>query len=81
MAQTPSNATTLAEVRDQGLNMTAYCHGCRHSQRLDLEALIDRLGPDFDHVRNRASLVNVLKCTNCGTKGEASIILDQDRSS
>ncbi len=36
---------TLSALRDARFSITAHCNGCQHSTVLDLDALIDRLGP------------------------------------
>lgn len=61
---------TLGKLRDGGYTITAYCLGrhCRRSARLDLDALIVRLGYDFVVVGDPPPLVAKLRCSACGGK-------------
>lgn len=54
-------------------------HPCHHSAELDLVALADRLGPDFDLVANHDWFVSQLRCTACGRKGGMSLIISPPR--
>lgn len=46
---------------------------CSHSAELDLQALGDRFGRDFDLVENRAKIIGRLRCTKCGRQGNMEI--------
>lgn len=59
---------TVQSLIDEGYKLHAYCHDprCQHSQKLDLEALKARLGPD--HSMMHDDLAPKLKCSKCGGK-------------
>jgi len=50
-------------------------HPCSHYALLDLKALADKLGPDFDVVENHDWFVAQLVCTECKRRGNMSIII------
>lgn len=68
---------TIQDKIDGGYNLHAYCHNpkCQHHQRLDLEKLKAKLGPD--HSTMRDDLVPKLKCSKCGGK-DIGLILSPD---
>ena len=39
---------------------------CSHGAEVDLLALRDRLGPDFDFVESRGRFLAMLRCSRCG---------------
>lgn len=64
----PLYINTLGVLRDEGYSVTGYCgeRGCLHSAKLDLDALIDRLGDGFVGVGDPNPLVPKLRCAGCG---------------
>ena len=46
---------------------------CSHTAELDVAALAQRLGGDFNLVENRGWFVARLRCTRCGRKGDMQI--------
>lgn len=48
---------------------------CVHTSELDLIAIRDRLGGDFNIPENRAYLLSLLRCEACGRKGNMSIMV------
>ena len=52
---------------------------CSHYSELDLVALAERLGPDFDIVERHDWFVSRLVCAKCGRKGSMSIIISPPR--
>lgn len=50
------------------MTVTAYCeaHLCHHNQRIDLEALKAKIGPDAPAMAD--DIVPRLKCAKCGSK-------------
>ena len=65
---------TLQESIDEGLRISAWCHGrgCNHHSDLDLAALRDRLGPD--HGAMHDDLAPKLRCKKCGGKAIGLIV-------
>ncbi|MBN9067267.1 MAG: hypothetical protein J0H60_12645 [Rhizobiales bacterium] len=59
---------TFQRLIDERMMVTAYCHNsaCNHSQRLDLEKLRDRFGPDAPAMHD--DIVPKLRCAKCGSK-------------
>lgn len=59
---------TLQSLIDDGMKVHAYCHvyRCHHNQKLDLEKLRDRFGPDAPAMSD--DLVPKLRCAKCGGK-------------
>lgn len=57
---------TIGDLLDGGYSLHAYCErdDCRHSSRLDLDALAARLGRD--HGALHRDLVPHLRCSACG---------------
>lgn len=69
----PRPDMTLAEAV-QVLYYGASCNTCRETRRIDLQAMLERLGPDFlvDDLRPR------LRCARCGRKDVISVMLWKD---
>jgi hypothetical protein len=66
---------SLGYFKAQGYSITAYCDEllpgglpCGHSARLDLDALIATLGPDFRVVEQRERFLASLKCARCNSR-------------
>jgi hypothetical protein len=61
-------AWTIQTLIDERMTLNAYCHNwrCQHSERLDLFALKDKLGPDAPAMAD--DLLPKLKCSKCGGK-------------
>ena len=57
---------TLGDCKRYGFMLTAYCNGCHHSKQLDIDALIEKLGPD--HGALKKDLAHKLRCSACGAK-------------
>jgi len=64
----PPMPWTLQPLIDERMTVTAYCHNsrCHHNQPLNLEALLDRLGPDMPAMAD--DLIPKLKCGRCHDK-------------
>ncbi|MCV3768557.1 hypothetical protein [Rhizobium sp. TRM95796] len=65
---------TLGALRDAGLHLHAYCNnpGCHWSSRLDLSAMIERLGEDQSALP--PDLAPRLVCSRCGGKNVAVVL-------
>lgn len=59
---------TLRDLHNQRRTLHAYCDNekCRRNMPVDLEKLIERLGPD--HSAYRDHLVPKFRCSQCGSK-------------
>ena len=59
---------TLQEHKDSCSPIYAYCGNnlCKHGERLDVDMLIARFGPDFEV--SAYTLNRRLRCTKCGGK-------------
>lgn len=64
----PLTVDTLGLWKSEGYSVSAHCGECQHSVQLDLDALIDRLGPDFLSVGSPNPLATKLRCKRCGSK-------------
>lgn len=79
--------TTLSTIQsyiDAGYTVTAHHEAighnpCSHYSDLDLVALAERLGPDFDIVDNHDWFVSKLVCARCGRRGSMSITISPPR--
>jgi len=65
---------TLRDMLDKDA-LTAHCQAmlaggrpCNHSKRMDIAALAEILGWDFDVVERRPELMRRLKCAECGSR-------------
>ncbi len=65
---------TIQSMIDEGYKLHAYCHNprCQHNQKLDLEKLKERLGPD--HGTMHDDLVPKMRCSKCGGKKVGLIV-------
>ncbi len=80
--------STLRSYIEDGFRIHAYHEvtGCNHGEELDLVALANRLGPDFDLVENHSAFLASLKCSRCAQnpklnpKGNISIRLSPPTS-
>jgi hypothetical protein len=72
-----SKGWTVQSLIDGKMMLHAYCHAprCRHSQKLDLAKLRDKLGPDAPAMA--ADLIPRLRCAKCGGK-EVGLIYAPD---
>ncbi|WP_247996619.1 hypothetical protein [Brucella tritici] len=61
-----STNATLRDCKRHGFSLTAYCNGCHHSKELDIDWLIEKLGPD--HGALKKDLAHKLRCSACGAK-------------
>jgi hypothetical protein len=61
---------TLGDLRDNGIGLYAHCisPNVGHGSRLDLDALIDRLGEQHVYINDR-KLASALVSRRCGQKG------------
>jgi hypothetical protein len=75
----PRTYNTIGELIKGRYTLTAHCdnQACRHSKKLDLEALAAKLGRD--HSTLHRDLAPKLKCEICGGK-TISLILSPDTS-
>ncbi len=70
----PSRSITIATLRSyvqRGYGLTAFCSNygkCSHSGQVRLDALIQRLGWDFDAVQGRGKIIAILYCSKCGKR-------------
>ncbi len=62
---------TIQELIDGGYTLTAHCP-CHHRQKLDLEKLKAKLGPD--HSTLHVDLAHKLRCSKCGSKNVGLIL-------
>jgi hypothetical protein len=74
--------TTLATIQsliDSKMGITVHCNadGCRHSAKLDLQAIGGRLGFDFLAIGDPQPLVPKLRCGKCGGK-DLGLILSSE---
>jgi hypothetical protein len=72
---------TIQQLIDDRMTLTAYCHApmCHHNQRLDINKLRDKLGPDAPAMSD--DLVPKLRCTNCGGRKVGLIYTPPSESS
>lgn len=63
---------TLAEVKANGEGLMANCRGpnCGHGKPLDLDMLIEWLGPDYSII-NETRIGAACRCEACKHKGAA----------
>ena len=61
--QKPSPAT-LGNLKDQELDVLAWCNACGHNAVLALGPLVDRLGRDHPVPDVR----QVMRCSECGSR-------------
>ena len=61
---------TLGDLKRNGMGLYAHCTAPNvgHGSRLDLDALIDRLGEDHVYINDRR-LASMLVCSKCGHRG------------
>jgi hypothetical protein len=62
---------TYQKLIDGEMTVTAYCHDCNHSKKLDLAKLRDRFGPDALAMAD--DIIPRLKCEKCGSKKVGTI--------
>lgn len=65
-----SNPNTLAGKLGNE-EIWAQCISCDRMSKVDIQSLIDRLGPDFVVVGNPPPLLKHLKCSICGKQADA----------
>lgn len=60
---------TVQQLIDEGMTLHAYCHNprCHHNKRIDLNVLLDKLGPDAPAMAD--DLAPKMRCEKC--KGKA----------
>jgi hypothetical protein len=65
---------TLGQLADGRMSVTAYCeaNACHHSGRLNLGALAERYGRDFDFFA--VNLRPRMKCSKCDRRGATFIV-------
>jgi len=68
---------TLGALLDHHFRLSIYCGNqfCRHSAKLDLEALVERFGRDFVTVGKPNPLAARMVCSKCGSKDLGLILL------
>jgi hypothetical protein len=61
---------TLGDLRENGMGLFGHCTAPNvgHGSRLDLDALIARLGEDHVYINDRR-LASALVCRRCGHRG------------
>lgn len=71
---------TLQSLIEGGYCVTAYCNAdtCRHSSKLDLVALAERLGLDFHTIGDPNPLAAKLRCAKCQGKAFTLILSPPD---
>lgn len=72
MSEYPKTTGPIGIYIDDGYRITVHCR-CRHTSLLDLQALADRYGRDFDLIDNREKVLASLRCEKCGIKGGGQI--------
>ena len=74
----PSGFPTLRDYKagSQG-RIYAWCNSntCQHGAELDIDRLIEKLGPDFEV--SAATMNHRLRCTRCGAGGRVNLPGDQ----
>jgi hypothetical protein len=62
--------STIQDLIDNQMRVSVHCNAydCRHSAKLDLQALGERLGFDFVTIGDPQPLVAKLRCSKCGGK-------------
>lgn len=63
--------STLASLKESRHYLWASCAAdgtCTHFSDLDTDQLIERFGRDFEFVRRKQELLDVLRCERCGRK-------------
>jgi hypothetical protein len=73
----PRTISTLRQLKDDGYEVTAHCGAsvdCRHSAKLDLDLLIEKLGGDFVTVGDPNPLAARLRCEKCGGRSITLIL-------
>ena len=67
---------TFRDMIADEYTLTVYCgdQGCRHSAKLDLQTLAERLGMDFVTVGDPNPLVARLRCGRCKGKNLSLIM-------
>lgn len=76
MAMQPQVINTLRALIRNDYSLTAHCNedACRHTSKLDLPKLADRLGLDFVAIGDPNPLVARLRCAKCGKKNLSLIL-------
>ena len=66
--------STLRELLDADYSVHVFHESlqpyCSHYFKIDLAALIERFGEDFDLFTNRAWFLSRCKCSRCGAVGK-----------
>jgi hypothetical protein len=73
----PRTISTLGDLKADHYELTGHCGAsveCRHSSKLDLDALIDRLGADFVSFGDPNPLAARLRCEKCGGRSITLIL-------
>jgi hypothetical protein len=55
---------SLAYFRAKGDKISVFCPN-GHGRQIDIDAAIERFGPDFLIVPNRAKFLRAFRCTTC----------------
>jgi hypothetical protein len=68
--------STLFEIKALGQGLMANCTGpnCGHGERLSLDMLIERFGPDYEML-NETRIGKACRCKACGHLGAAIYIM------
>ncbi|MBN7763682.1 hypothetical protein JYP52_21320 [Nitratireductor aquibiodomus] len=66
----PLSVDTLWKLKKLGMGMIGYCvnRNCDHFGEIDLDRLMEKLGPEFRFVGDK-TIARSLKCPVCGHKG------------
>jgi len=70
---------TLAEDVAHGIYIMVYCENqaCNHAWPLDFPLAIEKLGPDFDRVKDRERFLHALVCSKCGSRYPSIIVSNE----
>jgi hypothetical protein len=63
----PTTLATLADYREHGYRIAAFCSTCVRSGWLDLEVLIARLGAGYTPSDHNGEIRGLL-CSRCGSR-------------
>lgn len=65
----PGGYITLAKIIKERMRLVAICNSCGREAPIDLQMLVQRLGPEFKPGERREQFGAALKCTECFQRG------------
>lgn len=73
----PLRLGTIGSYIDNEYTITVHCneYRCHHSSRLDLAALAEKLGRDYDLIGADNPIRRALRCEKCGVAGNVGLII------